>query len=57
MEDISNKAAQKRQELAEQVKELPKNFESPKNQWVLMALVERDSAADVYDSSEVFYFS
>ena len=22
-----------------------------------MALVERDSAADVYDSSEVFYFS
>ena len=32
MEDISNKAAQKRQELAEQVKELPKNFESPKNQ-------------------------
>ncbi|XP_034693102.1 uncharacterized protein LOC117919910 [Vitis riparia] len=32
MEDISNKAAQKRQELAEQVKELSKNFESPKNQ-------------------------
>ena len=32
MEDISIKAAQKRQELAEQVKELSKNFESPKNQ-------------------------
>ncbi|XP_022145531.1 uncharacterized protein LOC111014959 [Momordica charantia] len=32
IEDISNKAAQKKQELAEQVKDLSKNFESFKNQ-------------------------
>ncbi|KAK9291065.1 hypothetical protein L1049_009251 [Liquidambar formosana] len=32
MEDISTMAAQKKQELAEQVKDLSKNFESFKNQ-------------------------
>ncbi|RVW59628.1 hypothetical protein CK203_100700 [Vitis vinifera] len=41
MEDISNKAAQKRQELAEQVKELSKNFESPKNQKAVSDLESR----------------
>ncbi|XP_038903248.1 uncharacterized protein LOC120089892 [Benincasa hispida] len=32
IEEISNKAAQKKQELAEQVKDLSKNFDSFKNQ-------------------------
>ncbi|XP_023527736.1 uncharacterized protein LOC111790863 [Cucurbita pepo subsp. pepo] len=32
IEDISNKASQKKQELAEQVKDLSKNFDSFKNQ-------------------------
>ncbi|KAG6596336.1 hypothetical protein SDJN02_09065 [Cucurbita argyrosperma subsp. argyrosperma] len=32
IEDISTKAAQKKQELAEQMKDLSKNFESFKNQ-------------------------
>ncbi|KAL5740372.1 hypothetical protein ACOSP7_029252 [Xanthoceras sorbifolium] len=31
IEDISNKAVQKRQELAEQMKDISKNFESHKN--------------------------
>ncbi|KAI9153837.1 hypothetical protein LWI29_001531 [Acer saccharum] len=32
IEDISSKAAQKREELAEQMKDISKNFESYKNQ-------------------------
>ncbi|KAG5099538.1 hypothetical protein AAZX31_16G091000 [Glycine max] len=32
IEDISNKAVQKRQELAEQIKDISKNMESFKNQ-------------------------
>ncbi|KAK3212331.1 hypothetical protein Dsin_017037 [Dipteronia sinensis] len=32
IEDISSKAAQKREELAEQLKDISKNFESYKNQ-------------------------